>query len=244
MTWSVEVTAEAVACVAPFISTDETRYYLNGVCIERAKTGVVIVATNGHCLGAYHDPDAKIEGEFDRPIFKVPPAIKDDLRTKWILVAFEEDDEVDYRPADSLVRRVRFHSDGRVTLIRGGKEATTAHGCMIDGGFPNWRKIVPAAVSTSPIPAAFAACYLGDFGSMSSCYGGRDHSGITVLPSGDEVTSAFVLTEDQNFLGLIMPKRWNRKFAEFAPADWLTERLGEPENSSPPPLPSNSERPK
>lgn len=234
MTWSVEVSAEAVACVAPFISTEETRYYLNGVCIERAKEGVIVVATNGHCLGAYHDASANIEGEFERPIFTVPPSVKNDLRAKWVPCAFEdEDDDPEYVRADGFARRVRFHSDGRVTLVKGGDDATTGHDCIIKGDFPNWRKVIPATVSKAPSPAYFAACYLGDFGTMSLNYDGRDHSPLALLHGDDSNSPAIVLTTDPNFLGVIMPKTEGRVPADFDPSAWLRDRLGEPKEPTP-----------
>ncbi|QFT69326.1 DNA polymerase III subunit beta [Labrenzia sp. THAF35] len=45
---------EALKTCQPFISTEETRYYLNGVCFSRDQEGNgVIVATTGHHLIAY-----------------------------------------------------------------------------------------------------------------------------------------------------------------------------------------------
>ena len=42
----------AAACAA---STEETRFYLNGVCVEVSARQVVYVATDGHVLFAYRE---------------------------------------------------------------------------------------------------------------------------------------------------------------------------------------------
>lgn len=39
-----------------FVSTDETRYYLDGVYVEPVAKGCRLVATDGHRLGAFHAP--------------------------------------------------------------------------------------------------------------------------------------------------------------------------------------------
>src|SRR5882724_168719 len=50
------IKAEYVRLIQPFISQEDFRYYLNGFAIEpHPNKGVVIVATDGHKLGAFHD---------------------------------------------------------------------------------------------------------------------------------------------------------------------------------------------
>ena len=225
MTWSIEVSAEAVACVAPFISTEETRYYLNGVCIERAKEGVLLIATNGHCAGIYHDASAQIIGGFERPIVRISPSIRENLRRKWAEVIFEEDDEPSYIQQGPPNRRVRFTSEGAVTLILDGTRVLSSHNSLIDGTFVDWRRILPAVISETPSPAQFAACYLQDFDRDAIRAGGRSNSGITILPGAMSKDPAIVLTEDPNFLGILMPQHFETTRARgFDSKQWIAER--------------------
>jgi DNA polymerase-3 subunit beta len=61
---NLNIKARLVAAIAQFKASNDIRYYLNGVYVEpRPQGGVVIVATNGHAIGAWLD----ISGEIDRP---------------------------------------------------------------------------------------------------------------------------------------------------------------------------------
>src|SRR4051812_43815958 len=44
-----------LAAAVPFASKDETRYYLNGVCLEIEPRAVTYIATDGHRMIAYRD---------------------------------------------------------------------------------------------------------------------------------------------------------------------------------------------
>lgn len=52
------LTAKFLPIVAPFLAVGDPRYYLGGINVRPlASGGVMICASNGHILGAYHDPD-------------------------------------------------------------------------------------------------------------------------------------------------------------------------------------------
>src|SRR5690554_1106144 len=58
-----DVDASLFRVAAMFQSTEETRYYLNGVHIEQHQDeGVFLVATDGHRLLVAHDVSGKIDG--------------------------------------------------------------------------------------------------------------------------------------------------------------------------------------
>lgn len=61
---NLRLTAKLLAIIAPFIAKNDIRYYLNAINVRPHKDGgAVIVATNGHALGAIHDRDAVCEHE-------------------------------------------------------------------------------------------------------------------------------------------------------------------------------------
>lgn len=107
---------KALIFTSPFISTEETRYYLNGVCLD----GEVAVATDGHRLGCV--PTGSDFGSFDRPIIpaKAVRLLASLPAPKAISLATD-------RPGISIV------TDGARLSAK-----------LIDGTFPDWRRVVPA----------------------------------------------------------------------------------------------------
>ncbi len=132
------------AFLANFASTEDTRFYLNGVYIEpHPAGGVVMVATDGHVMGVAHDPD----GSCDAPaiistqrkpaaIFLPPAPIRDRCRLE-------------------LTRSAELGGD-RYLATRTGPtpKASGAVGIVevIDGVFPPWRGVVPWALMADPTP--------------------------------------------------------------------------------------------
>lgn len=127
----VEIDADqflrAMAFASNFVSTEETRYYLNGVCLD----GDVAVATNGHQLGCA--PLGKNSGTFSGGIVprkavgligKLPGLTGVTVNREKLSVIFT---------APGIVLRTK----------------------LIDGTFPDWRRVVPAdsdATSTVSVP--------------------------------------------------------------------------------------------
>lgn len=145
------------------VSTEETRYYLNGVHISAGPNGgAVLTATDGHLLISLHDPDAVVSGEcivqLTKPMkaaLKSPAGLLDqrllaircigtsgrafvaDLPTKG-----PADDYSPYTEAGVLFDQ----PDRRVQAAQFGPIG-------IDGTYPDWRRIVPTKLRPdAPIP--------------------------------------------------------------------------------------------
>lgn len=106
---------QAINFCAPFISGDETRYYLNGVCLD----GDVAVSTDGHRLACH-------------PLgFDASPLGRMIVPRKTVAVLRN-------LPAPKAMRRatskagVRFRMDGLTLTSK-----------TIDGTYPDWRRIIP-----------------------------------------------------------------------------------------------------
>lgn len=105
--------------VAPFMSIDETRYYLNGVCLD----GRVSVATDGHRLGCH--PSGADFTAFGRPI--LPKKAARILQSLPAPKAIQLND-----------RRFVADLDGARLVTR-----------LIDGTYPEWQRVVPANTETT-----------------------------------------------------------------------------------------------
>ncbi|MGI4776928.1 MAG: hypothetical protein ACRYGA_02225 [Janthinobacterium lividum] len=126
--------ARYLPSLAPFIARNEIRYYLCGVCIEKAEIGgVYVIATDGHCMAVVHDAQGTIEGA-QRVIIQAPAAL---------VSAAKRAKPFGELPQKILLdgKRVRIAVD---FSVNGAGEAYVQAGdSVIEGKFPDWRQIVP-----------------------------------------------------------------------------------------------------
>lgn len=193
--------------VKPFVSKEDTRYYLNGVHVSSCQDdGALCVATDGHHLGVQRDPDGACWQEV---ICKIPdqlkaPRARDFLASPWLvcmalgskghLSLVEPAPKRDEDTADNAVARVDE------ALLRFGR-------VLIDGTYPDWRRVIPAATDGKGA-RSFNAQYLKSFGDYVR------------LDGADEMAPHLVLTQDKDFVGVLMPMRWDGQHT--APA-WVSQ---------------------
>lgn len=115
--------AAALSAVSFAISTEETRYYLNGVFFHPAPCGVLLVATDGHRLAKRAVP-ISTGAPSDMPGVIIP------RKTVGVLAAL--------LPADGDV--TIDVSDARITFHMEGKRLSSK---LIDGTFPDYQRVIP-----------------------------------------------------------------------------------------------------
>jgi DNA polymerase III subunit beta len=108
--------------VKPAISTEEARYYLNGVFLERSEAELLAVATDGHRLAIARRPAP--DGTETLPLNLIVPRK---------LIGLLGDMLKEARVGVSV-------SDCRICIEAG---EVTLTGKLIDGQFPVWRRVVP-----------------------------------------------------------------------------------------------------
>ena len=113
--------SEALAHARPAMSSEEARYYLNGVLFQRQEAELWIVATDGHRLHAVHLPAPDGSEPLADSIVprKAVPIIQTLCAEARVDVAF---------------------APGKMRLCAG---ETTLVSKLIDGSFPDWRRVVP-----------------------------------------------------------------------------------------------------
>lgn len=126
----------ALANVAYAISTEETRYYLNGVCLSRFGEEPCVVATNGHQL-AWHDAHMPWPESWDGTIVPSPAvrAINRLGSCQTISLVFC------YRQGNGDANSRRYPRLLQVDCA--GVRLTTK---LIDGTYPDWQRVVPKAL--------------------------------------------------------------------------------------------------
>lgn len=170
----------ALEAVSTCISTEETRYYLNGICFSKhaAKEGEaepkpVLVATDGHRMAA-HETSIALEHNPILPYAAVAALLKLPSPTKLTTQYVD-------RPSSVHCARMRFIFDGGVLITK-----------MIDGIFPEWQRVLPApdrdAAELSFEPSELSRC-------MSRLAVDNPHAGIS-LTANDHLVTACVQGAD------------------------------------------------
>lgn len=174
------VRASRLLAIEPFQSTEETRYYLNGVHIVPHELGALLVATNGHYLVTLLDRDAKVTG---LPAIWHPEAR---LRigkqiAEWRKECVDNTDRdfwVDLQ-CDGATGNGTFTITGAETpaeVLKGASRVllrAEVRGLMIDGTYPEWHRVMPDLPRNANTLglATFQSPYLKMFGDLCKALG-------------------------------------------------------------------------
>lgn len=209
------VNADLFRIVANFISTEETRYYLRGVFIQRHQLkGVYLVATDGHRMMIAHDETGTTDQD--------------------IIVSLDKTALAACKPVkhEQTERLLQIDDNGRAQVLSGTDEPLPVainHGVIVDGTFPDWRRVAcPLLDDVSP--ATFNGMYLADFGKAAkelARAGVRDKHGLRVIGNADGPNVIRFLNVEHAY-GVLMPIRDPREsnslpwFVNAAPAEMAT----------------------
>lgn len=221
----VKFKAEYAAMLAPFVSTEEARFYLQGIGVFPHKDdGVLLVATNGHTMGVIHDSDGETNGDWICPVTPLMlQAMKADMRSAWD----EDDGEYQYDARGRIPHLLHFVGDvayltaaeflGKKVDRIGKHHVLADYAPAIDGTFPEWRRVIPTELP-APAPVPFNAEYLAKFGRVARI---RNHLAkpLVTLFNGEREGPAVVRVDGvPEFVGVLMPVR----LEPFEPLpDWL-----------------------
>ena len=171
MTYIARVNPLYLAAIACFAAKNDTRYYLNGICITpHHEKGVLLVATDGTLIGAMHDPDGWVAEEI---IVSTPNAAI--LKACKARGTKAKTQKLDRRPSSatpgkpgaalawigadriliSAIAEIEPEPEafGRYVLAQDASK-------LIDGKFPNWRQamqVKPGEYDPSIMPHLNAA---------------------------------------------------------------------------------------
>jgi DNA polymerase-3 subunit beta len=127
---------KALAFAKHCVSTDETRYYLNGVNVEQEGRSLLFVATDGYRMACHGASDSALNLSADD---KLPSAIIPSMACDAILSMYD-------RRGDYVANFLL--SDKAVRVSIGSRRVTSK---LIDGTFPAWRRIGAKALRTFPL---------------------------------------------------------------------------------------------
>ncbi len=171
-----------------FAADKDIRYYLNGIMLEIDEVkSARLVATDGHRLAvvALQDQPGARAGEY-----LIPRELIKSVK----------------RATRNTSEFIELHIDGeRVTIAEG--EAIIAGGKLLDGKFPDWRRVMPDPKTMSGAPGVFKASYLGDIGAAAIELG--DKFGACPLIQNEPNNSGLAVFESIGLAVVVMPVRWD-----------------------------------
>ena len=192
-------TLDTLKAVNRFSSTEELRHYLKGVYVEKER----FTATDGHRLLTVKPKDGfyLADGEFES--FIMPKETISALRekTKRLQISLVAIDTVALT-ISTYTDCLKLKEDGFTTIFyRIKEEGTTLHYKPIDGTFPEYQRVVLAAINyDDPAPSCFNPAYLGDFDFVHK---------IGIFPNNHPTAPMIIRVDHDHFdgLGVVMPMR-------------------------------------
>ena len=152
----IAIPAQTALSAFHFVSTEATRYYLNGICVEPHKAGgIIVTATDGHALLSIHTPDGETsEKQAIIHLSKAARAALKPNRNDGNLTRYLAIDGDTARIVLSTTPGSPFNEADPEYRVIGMYPLSGDDICIIDGTFPDWRRVVPTA-SKKAEPAHF-----------------------------------------------------------------------------------------
>lgn len=200
------VNADLFRAASLVISKEETRYYLQGVCIEpHAKGGVTLTATDGHRLFTAHDPEGEASRTYivrlNAAALKECKAGRKEKRPRRVVLA-------DADEAPLLI----FDDKGEVYCALNWE--------IKDATFPNWRRVIPRhGKGDKPVADWYNPRYLASFAAIAEIL---SNDGVPLLRvcSIERGAPALITFGNQNYqaVGVLMPVRGEDSKIDIAPS--------------------------
>ena len=188
---TLNIRALRAALVA--VSTEETRYYLNGINLEFTPDGVIMAATDGHRMIVLRQPYGEHAATGAHASVIVPRDLVAKLKVK-------------HKTLDETT--LTIGDDGKLLFEHAGE---MFGGARVDGNFPDYRRVVPQDLDGKP--AQYNPAYLADFAKARQELTGQkaDRDGKTspIVRYNGESPAVVDFAYETGFdaFGVIMPLR-------------------------------------
>ncbi len=206
---SIVVASKYIAMMQAFVSTEDVRYYLTGIYIERHPVeGVILVATDGHRAAVIHDKDGLFKGKGGW-ICPVPDDVFKACKKKTRLNdKLSDAQKVHFIGETVAVTDGQFTGKGALDLKDGVPRGvmTLSRAEPIDGTYPEWRKVIPKKRPTAGIHEvlAYRPKYMRDFSTVIKAAGLSEHTSAVMFPSPKGEASIIRFEALPEFFGLLM----------------------------------------
>jgi DNA polymerase-3 subunit beta len=199
----VTLSIRALRAVLVAVSTEETRYYLNGINLEFTPDGVVMAATDGHRMIVLRQPYGEHAATGAHASVIVPRDLVAKLKINPRMKTLDTTD-------------LTIGDDGKLTFEHAGE---SYGGSRVDGAFPDYRRVVPQELDGKP--AQYNPAYLADFAKARQELTGnkldKDGKGSPLVRYNGENPAVvdFAWGTDFQAFGVIMPLRTTDKTLHY-----------------------------
>jgi hypothetical protein len=213
----IDVNMNYFRAAAECQSTEETRYYLNGVYVApHPEKGVLLTATDGHRLITLHDETGKCSAP---KIVKIDPKAIDAKTYNALLKSMS----IEEAP------RIVVDDDGIVTA----GTYRSLKSCFIDGTFPDWARVVKPVLDQAKegkyCPASYNQKYVAAFGRIATMLSpdNNQSASIRIISFSESDPSLIRFGNINCAFGILMPIRvassneipiWMKPILEPTPA--------------------------
>jgi len=202
------VDAAAFAKTALAQSKDAMRYYICGVYVEPApegQTGVYMVATDGHAMVVRYDPTGVCMGSgivsLDAAMLKAAAKTQRHQSVNNRLIV---------RGSQACIAWGVSNDDApTLDFGAGNVNAVQMRNALVDGNFPDWRRILPKATDPSAPVAAMDAIILERLSAALRADGVQtEHKGfLRITSTGASNIPVIAHGTDDMAFGIVMPVR-------------------------------------
>lgn len=187
-------------------STEQTRYYLNGVCIEvYADKTIGMIATDGHRMHTINTQEAPVSS------YIIASA---DVKKALQMAKAEEKALGRHTKNNVMIKPELIETVLNVSVVLVDKDGAFVEtkGMFttkpIDGSFPDWRRVLPnAAEPLAHSDLCFNCVYMADFGKADKILSGNKSQSVQIISSGRESPILVKLPHYPAFTGVLMPMR-------------------------------------
>ena len=203
--------ADRLRLATLFQSSDETRYYLNGVYIEAMDDGVRLVAMDGHRLAVFRDEAAFTCAPCIVALPKAARAAIKSVKAReftWFGIIGQHDGigRHEARVVDGSEGMASMEEIQAAMLDMTNPAVVWAGAVeLIDGTYPEFENAIPAYVGDAGAPGTFQSRYLAPFVEVAQDLAGK--RGPISLHSDNPSDPALVQCERKDFVGVLMPMR-------------------------------------
>ena len=188
---------------ANFAAKKDVRYYLMGVCVQPCPLGgAMIVGTDGHVLGTFHDPQGHCEKEVILSL-KYKRDIAQFIKEGAVRATIERKDEnqVEF----TLYRKHDCDPQHEIRKVWYGKDA------IIDGRFPLWQQLLPDELPETEQPLVNGI----RVSNLDKCVFNKriegKSAGIRIYPTGKDKVAIVFVSGEPDFIGAVMPTKYKQK---------------------------------
>jgi len=186
----VTLNIRALRATLVAVSTEETRYYLNGINLEFTPDGVVMAATDGHRMIVLRQPYSEHAPTGAHASVIVPRDLVAKLKINPRMKTLDTTD-------------LTIGDDGRLTFEHAGE---SYGGARVGGNFPDYRRVVPQDLTGET--AQYDPIYLADFAKARKELGGdRTTSPVVRYNGGSPAVVDFAYGTGFHAIGVLMPIR-------------------------------------